>query len=88
MTGNLDSMKGRTKQEGFDHEEDTPADTARRQGMDESWFDGKHVDARDRLRPGFAPCLIGIPACREPVRTLTVPPQGNDRRESAVVWDL
>jgi len=47
MTGNLDSMKGRTKQEGSDHEEDTPADTARGRGEGESRHEGKHGNPQE-----------------------------------------
>jgi hypothetical protein len=51
--------------------------------MDESWFDGKHVDARDRFRPvlntGFAPCLIGT-AVYGPVRTVVWDPGANHSR--------
>ena len=45
--------------------------------MDESWLDGKQVDARDRFRPvlntGFAQCLIGT-AVYGPVSTVVWDP--------------
>ena len=50
IAGSLTSMKGRTEWECPNRAPDAPAYNARRRGMDESWFDGKHVDAQDGLR--------------------------------------
>jgi len=48
MTGNLDSMKGRTKQEGSYREEDIQADTAGGRGEEESRHGGKHGTPQEK----------------------------------------
>ena len=54
VAGGLSSTKGRTEP-CPNRETDAPADNASRRGMDESRFDGKHVD----IERGPGPCVIG-----------------------------
>lgn len=48
---------------------DAPAENARRRGMDAIWFDGKHVDTQDGLRPAPHVSLCHVraePPCTMP----------------------